>query len=76
MDQDLDEITLFNPKINAECCHAPEIFTSEGKTKIIDYQTESAEVEILKKSDVFSVACMIYSVLNKGTVLFNYLKLK
>ena len=76
MDQDLDEITLFNPKINSECYYAPEIFISEGKTKIIDYESEKIELEKLKKSDVFSLACVIYSLLNKGKVLFNHITLK
>ncbi len=76
LDQDLDEITLFNPNINKECFFAPEIFISEGETKIIDYVESKKEKEIIQKNDVFSVACIFYSILTKGKVLFNHIKLK
>ena len=52
---------------------APEQFVIEGKTHNIDLGNSTKEkIEELLKIDVFTMGCIIYSILTNGKKLFNY----
>lgn len=72
LNQDLDQLTFFNPKIDRYSYFAPEIFVKDSKTKIIDFKKDSDSVDILMKADMFSLGCVLFQILSKDKILFNH----
>lgn len=52
---------------------APEQFFIEGKTHNIELRNSTKDnIDDLLKIDVFTIGCIIYSILTNGKILFDY----
>lgn len=78
LNQDLDKINLFNWNLDDKCYLAPERFTDTEATQYIHLgdSAKADKLDILIKSDVFSVACIVYKILTNDRNLFSHRKLK
>lgn len=78
LNQDLDKINLFNWSLDDKCYLAPERFRDLEATEYFHLgdKAKADKLDILIKSDVFSLSCIIYKILSNNRNLFNHRKLK
>lgn len=74
--QDYNIISFLYPHNHNEFYLSPERFT-KTKTEYVNLELsiDDREINMLLKSDVFAVGCMLYKFLTKGKILFNIQKL-